>query len=188
MVLDSTGREEALMADHGAAITLPAAGTYRIDPTRSLVHYSGRHLFGLGTVRATFAVRDGALRVGDPVTTSSVTVTVDAASFTSGNPRRDKDVRASGLLDVATYPDITFASESVRASEDGLVVAGLVTAHGTPVPVELQVDRLTPEDTGVRVHARVARLDRTAFGVTGKKGMVGRDLDLELDVVALPEQ
>ena len=29
-------------------------GTYRIDPDRSVIRYSGKHMFGLGTVHATF--------------------------------------------------------------------------------------------------------------------------------------
>ena len=64
------------------------------------MHYSGKHMFGLGTVHATFTVREGELRVGEPWTTSRVTVTVDAASFSSNSARRDKDVRSAGLLDV----------------------------------------------------------------------------------------
>lgn len=174
------------MSEHSAAIAPPVAGTYRIDPATSRVHYSGKHLFGLGTVRATFAIREGALEVGDPVTRSSATVTVDADSFSSNNARRDKDVRAAGLLDAATYPDITFTSQRVLEADHGLVVVGHVTAHGHSVQVELQVDVLTQEGTGLRAHGRVGRLDRTALGVTGSKGMVGRYVDLELDVFAHP--
>jgi hypothetical protein len=38
----------------------------------------------------------------------------------------------------------------------------------------------------MRVHARADHLDRHAFGVVKSKGMVGRYLDLDLDVFALP--
>jgi polyisoprenoid-binding protein YceI len=174
------------MSEHSAEIARLVAGSYRLDPARSQVHYSGKHMFGLGTVRATFAVREGSLEVGDPITASSATVIVDAGSFTSNNARRDKDVRAAGLLDAETYPDITFTSQRVLEADHGLLVSGHVTAHGQSVQVELHVDGLTQEDTGIRVHARAERLDRTALGVTGSKGMVGRYLDLELDAFARP--
>ena len=65
-------------------------------------------------------------------------------------------------------------------------MTGSVTAHGTTVPVELLIDRTTPEATGLRVHARAEHLDRCAFGVTRGRGMVGRYLDLDLDVLAVP--
>jgi hypothetical protein len=36
----------------------------------------------------------------------------------------------------------------------------------------------------MRVHASAHHLDRHAFGITGAKGMVGRHLDLDFDVLA----
>jgi polyisoprenoid-binding protein YceI len=111
---------------------------------------------------------------------------VDAASYTANTSRRDKDVRAAGLLAVDRYPDNTFASDGLRETGDGWVVTGTVTAHGHTVPVDVLVDRVAPESGGIRVHGRADHLDRTALGITGSKGMVGRYLDLELDVVAIP--
>lgn len=172
--------------ERAAPIEVPTAGMYRIDPQRSKVAYSGRHMFGLGVVHATFAISSGELLIAEPPTASTVVVSVDAGSFTSGNPRRDKDVRAASLLDVATYPTITFTSEGLREEAEGWLLTGAVTAHGTTVPVELVIDRVMREGDGIRVHARAERLDRYAFGVTKSKGMVGRYLDLELDTFALP--
>jgi polyisoprenoid-binding protein YceI len=172
------------MTDSGATLAELTPGTYRIDPTRSQVHYSGKHMFGLGTVHATFTVREGELRVGEPLTTSGVTVTVDAATFSSNSARRDKDVRSAGLLDVNRYPDITFASDSLQKTENRWLVVGTVTAHGRTVPVNVVIDRVAPEGVGIRVHGGAEHLDRTTFGITGSRGMVGRYLDLGLDVLA----
>ena len=164
-----------------------AAGRYRIDPDRSRVRYSGKHMFGLGTVHATFSVREGVLDIGDAAGTLRTSVTVDAASFCSDSTRRDRDVRSAGLLDVEHYPDITFASELVRETPgEGWLVPGTVTAHGRSVPVDVQVDRVTATGQEVLVHAWARKVDRTSFGVTGSRGLVGRYLDLELDVVATP--
>ena len=46
------------------------------------------------------------------------------------------------------------------------------------------IDRVTPEGPGLRVHGGDEHLDRTTFGITGSRGMVGRYLDLEFDVLA----
>lgn len=169
-----------------ASLAVLAPGTYRIDPTKSEVRYAGKHMFGLGTVHATLTIQSGELRVGEPLTSSTATVTVDAASFSSGSAKRDKDVRSVGLLDVDRYPHITFASDGLQETEDGWLVTGTVTAHGHTVPVDLRIDRATGEGTGIRVHGRAEHLDRTAFGITGSRGMVGRYLDLELDAFAVP--
>lgn len=175
-----------MTASGTASIEVLAPGTYRLDPTKSQVHYSGRHMFGLGTVHATFTIEGGDLRIGEPLASSRATVTVDAASFSSNNARRDNDVRAAGLLDVDRHPYITFASDRLQETDDGWLVTGTVTAHGHTVPVDVRIDRVTGEGTGMRLHGRAEHLDRTAFGITGSRGMVGRYLDLELDVFAIP--
>jgi polyisoprenoid-binding protein YceI len=168
----------------GVSMTDLPPGTYRLDPHRSRVHYSGKHMFGMGTVHATFTVQSGELHVDDPLGSSSVIVTVDAASFKSNIAKRDDDVRSAGLLDVARYPVITFASDDLQHDGDTVLVTGTVTAHGHSVGVAVRIDHLTREGTGIRLHGRAEHLDRTAFGITGSRGMVGRYLDLELDAFA----
>jgi polyisoprenoid-binding protein YceI len=169
-------------------VEIPAAGTYRIDPERSAVSYSGRHMFGMGVVHATFAIASGEVRVADPLTASTVTVTVAAGSFHSNSAKRDSDVRGASLLDVAAYPEITFVSDRLTMDGDSgrWLLSGSVTAHGTAAPVEVAIDRSTRESQGLRVHGRAEHLDRYAFGVTKAKGMVGRYLDLDLDVFLVP--
>jgi polyisoprenoid-binding protein YceI len=167
-------------------VEVPAAGTYAIDPARSKVEYSGRHMFGLGVVHAAFSIVSGKLTVTDPPTSSRVEVHLNASSFTSNNAKRDKDVRSAPLLDVATYPDITFESDGLRQQGDQWHLSGTVTAHGSTVPVEIMIEQLTVEGAGLRVRARADHLDRHSFGITGSKGIVGRYLDLHLDAYAVP--
>ena len=63
------------------------------------------------------------------------------------------------------------------------MVPGSVTAHGTAVPAEVRLSDVREEAGGARFRA-TARLDRTSFGVTKKKGMVGRTVDLVIEAVA----
>ncbi len=164
----------------------PAAGTYAVDPQRSTIAYSGRHLFGLAAVHATFTISSGQVRITGPVTGSTVTATIDAASFHSTSAKRDSDVRSARFLDAEQYPDISFRSRGLTPDGDRWRLAGTVTAHGTEVPVDVVVDRVAHEGAGLRLHARAEHLDRYAFGITGGKGMAGRYLDLDLDVLAVP--
>jgi polyisoprenoid-binding protein YceI len=166
------------------SVQAPTVGRYRVDPRRSTVSYSGRHMFGMGTVHATFAVTSGEVQVLDPVADSTVVVSMDPASFSSGNAKRDRDVVAASLLDCATHPEISFVSGGLREDAGHWVLSGTVTAHGRTVPVDVVIDRMTPEGEGMRVHARAVHLDRRAFGITGSRGMVGRYLDLDFDVLA----
>ncbi len=175
-----------MTADSPASTRLPRPGTYRIDPERSTVSYAGRHMFGLGAVHATFTISSGLLQVADPVTASTAEMTVDASSFRSDKPRRDKDVRSARFLDAVNYPEIGFVSEDLRQDGDGWLLSGTVTAHGNQVPVQIRIDRVALDGDRLDVHARAEHLDRYAFGITKAKGMAGRYLDLDLDVVADP--
>jgi hypothetical protein len=83
---------------------------------------------------------------------------------------------------IAERPGPTASTE--RGTGRRWVLSGTVTAHGKAVPVDVLIDRMPPEENGMRVHARTGHLDRHAFGITGSKGMVGRYLDLHFDMLA----
>lgn len=154
-----------------------APGTYRLDAARCAVRFRTAHAFGLGPVHGTVAVREGVVVLGDRY---SVTVSLDPASFTTDKPRRDEHVRSKAFLDVQRYPSISFASTGVPA---GRTVAGTLTAHGVTAPVTLTLTSVASGPDGLRCTA-TARIDRYAFGVTKGRGVIGRWLDVELDVLA----
>ncbi|MEO8095359.1 MAG: YceI family protein [Pseudolysinimonas sp.] len=157
-------------------------GSYLVDPIRSSVRYAGRHMFGLGAVQATFDVVSGSIEVAESTSASVVRLSVDPATFTSDKPRRDEHVKSKALLDVEQYPEISFRSTAVRADGDQWRLMGDVTAHGSTQPVQITVDRATASGMDITIHA-VAQLDRYAFGVTGVKGMAGRQVNLEFDLI-----
>jgi polyisoprenoid-binding protein YceI len=165
--------------------TLPDAGTYRVDPQRSSVLYSCRHMFGLGRVRADFTISSGLLNVSSTLAGSSASATIDAASFDSANQRRDRDVKGRGLLDVAAFPTIAFSSTGIR-EDGGAILAGIVAMHGVEAAVEVTVlSWESPAPGQIRVTARANHLDRYLFGITGARGFVGRYFDLAFQVVAV---
>ena len=176
-----------MTAPRPTSVQLLPVGGFALVPARSTASYSSRHMFGIGTVHAIFAVVSGRITIADPIEASRVEATLDAGSFRSGNARRDRDVASARLLDVAHFPTIGFSATSLHRDPDGLVVPGEVAAHGAVVPVRVRVATVEAGDEGIRVTARVGHLDRYAFGITGSKGLVGRYLDLDLDVLAVPD-
>jgi len=163
----------------------PAPGAYRLDPVRTTVKADGKGMFGMVPVHGTFRLTSGEVTIADDAGRSSVRATIDAASYSSGLAKRDKDVTSAKLLDAQNYPEITFAGDGARAQGSGWVVPGTVTAHGTPVPTELRIDDAVAGDGTVRFHA-VATLDRNDFGVTKMKLMVGPKVVVIIDAVAVP--
>jgi polyisoprenoid-binding protein YceI len=160
----------------------PTVGHYRIDPVRSTVRFSTRHLFGLGPVSGTVSLREADFTVTEPLS-ATVHAVLDAASFDTGNPRRDRDVRSAKYLDVTAYPDITFSSQQVRLQEGKWVAVGTLTAHGVAAPVDLTLDELRRDDGELILRAS-ARIDRYAHQVTAGKGLAARWLTVEVTAVA----
>jgi polyisoprenoid-binding protein YceI len=168
-----------------ATHAIPAPGSYRLDPAQSTVRVHGKGMFGLLPVHGTVRLLSGEVTITEDPAQSSVQATIEAASYSSGLAKRDQDVTSASLLDAATYPEITFSGVGARPHGSGWVVPGTVTAHGTSVPTELRIENVRSEDGTARFRA-VAELDRTQFGITQKKGMVGRKVAVIVDAVAVP--
>src|SRR5215472_1396016 len=117
---------------------IPHAGSYRIDPSRSQITFRTRHLFGLGAVRGTFRLHAGEIRVADPAETSAVRATVDAGSFHTGNPDRDRAVRSARLLDTERYPLFTFTSGRLAEAGGRWILHGSLTVTGNEHPVDVR--------------------------------------------------
>ena len=159
------------------------AGIYRIDPEHSTITFSTRHLFGLGAVHGTFRLRAGEILVADPAGESAVRATVDAGSFHTGNPGRDRTVRSARLLNTGKYPDLTFASSQVSESGGRWAVRGTLVVTGHEHPVELAIEQAQADGPRLSFLA-TADIDRYAHGVTAMKGLAARRLSCRLEIVA----
>ena len=142
-------------------------------------------MFGLVPVHGTMRLVSGEVTIAGDPERSSVRAAIDAGSYSSGNAKRDQDVTSANLIDAKAYPEMTFSGQGARAQGSRWVVPGTVTAHGVPVPTELTIDDVRTEDGTARFHA-TATLDRTQFGVTKMKGMVGRTVKVIIDATAVP--
>jgi polyisoprenoid-binding protein YceI len=159
--------------------TAPQPGHYDIDPSRSRVTFATRHLFGLGRVTGSFAIRGGTADVTEPVAASAIYAEIETASFRTKNRQRDHSVLSPRFLDPAGHPVMTFRSDRIEAA--GQVLTGTLTVRGTTRPVTLAVTRcdVSPGSFTARV---TTRIDRTEFGITAAGGLAARYLDLTVEV------
>lgn len=162
---------------------VPAAGRYRLDPGRSSVAFRTRHLFGLAAVAGTVRVASGEITIDPGVPRASVTATLSASSFATGNRARDRDVRSARFLDTERHPDITFTAGTLHQAGGRWTLAGELTVREVSRPVTLVVESAEAAGAGFRVRA-TTRIDRYAFGLTAAKGMAARYLGIELTVAA----
>jgi polyisoprenoid-binding protein YceI len=170
---------------------LPATGTWVFDTSHSSVEFVARHLM-VSKVRGGFGAFSGTVTVTDPIVDSTVEVTIDTASFTSGDENRDAHVRGEDFLDVDRFPALTFKGSGPRQNGSTWVLPGELTIRDVTRPVELEVEALgvlaDPWGNEKAAFSATAEIDREEFGVTWNAALeaggvlVGNTVRIEIDV------
>ena len=167
--------------------------TWKIDPAHSSAQFVVRHMM-ITNVRGGFSGVQGTV-VYDPAdhNASSVDVTIDKNTLSTGDTNRDTHVKSAEFLDVENFPTITFKSKTITKDGDGLKIIGDLTLHGVTKEVALNVEGPTDEQKdpwgNIRVGASATtKIKRSDFGLTWNAAletggiMLGDDLKLEVDV------
>ncbi len=148
--------------------------TWEIDPAHSSSRFSVRHML-LSDVPGDFANTRGTIQWDpqDPGKTV-IDVTIDAATISTRNGKRDAHLKSADFFEVEKYPAITFQSTKAERGGDGkLRVLGNLTMHGVTRPVTLAVEGPTPElkaQGHVRMGASATtRVNRKDFGLLWNK-------------------
>ncbi len=115
------------------------AGTWTIDPSHTEAGFVVRHA-GISKVRGVVAVTSGIITVGATLPESTVSVTLDPATISTGDAGRDGHLKSADFFDVETYPTWTFTSTAVRVEGSVLAVVGDLTIHGVTKSVELTTE------------------------------------------------
>ncbi|GEL96772.1 YceI family protein [Cellulomonas terrae] len=155
-----------------ATATLPAGlttGTWAIDASHTEAAFTVRHA-GISKVRGAVAVTEGTVTVGEDLASTSVSVTLDPATVSTGDANRDGHLKSGDFFDVEKFGQWTFVSTEIRPAGTSYVIAGDLTIHGVTQPVELEtefngtaVDPFGNTRAGFEATATISRKD---FGLT----------------------
>src|SRR5947207_12524025 len=176
--------------------TVPSPGSWVVDKAHSTVEFVARHLM-VTKVRGRFNDYDAAITIADRPEDSSVEVTIQAGTITTGDPGRDGHLTSADFLDIETYPTLTFASTAVRPTGASTWdVDGNLTIHGVTKPVTLTVDfggvATDPWGNTKAFFSASTEFDRESFGLTwnqplsGGGVLVGKKVRVELEIQATP--
>jgi polyisoprenoid-binding protein YceI len=175
--------------------SVPAAGSWTIDPSHSTVGFTTRHLM-VSKVRGHFSEYSADLTVAERPEDSKVDVTIQVASITTADEGRDGHLLSPDFFDAETYPTITFATTSVEpVSDDEWKVTGDLTVRNVTKPVVLAVEfagvSADPWGNTRAGFSATTEIDREDFGLTwnqplaGGGVLVGKKVKLELEVEAI---
>jgi polyisoprenoid-binding protein YceI len=170
---------------------LPAVGTWQIDPGHAEIGFVGRH-FGLTKVRGRFTGVDGAVVVAHDPTDSSVQVTIDMHSVSSGDHSRDDHLRSADFFDVDHHPTASYRSTAVHLDGTSGTIDGELTIKGITRPVRLQMDYIghatDPWGNERAVFSASSKINREDWGLTWNMLLeaggllVSKEITLEIEV------
>jgi polyisoprenoid-binding protein YceI len=162
---------------------------WRFDPGYTTVEFVVRNLWY--NVSGRFQAVSGALILDDDdISRSSVTATIRADSVDTGNKKRDAHLLLHDFFEVEKYPEIVFQSTGVQRGRDrdSLDVEGQLTIRDKTVAIALAVNEMdrsrSPRGEEFVYYSATTTLDRFAFDINYARGLIGRQLQVNINVQA----
>jgi polyisoprenoid-binding protein YceI len=169
-----------------------AVETYTIDPVHSNAQFTIRHMVSRFT--GGFTKVNGTINLDrENMEKSSVVATVDVASLTTANEKRDNHVKSPDFFDVAKYSTMDFKSTSwKKTGEDTYDVTGNLTIKDVTKEVVLKATSLgfgpgmKPGSTmsGWEVTTKIKKSDFNLSGPPMLSKVLGDEVTITLNVEA----
>ena len=178
------------MTTQTATIPSIESGTWVLEDQHTKIGFMARHLM-VTKVRGHFAEYRGKVEIADDLTDSSIEVTIDAASITTGASDRDEHLRSGDFLDVANYPELRFVSTDISRDGDRFEITGDLTVRDVTRPITLLAryeDTVTDPWGNERIaFSARSEINREDWGLTwnaaleGGGWLVSKDVVLEIE-------
>lgn len=173
----------------GASSAFAATEKYTIDPTHSFVQFKASHM-GFSWLIGRFNDIEGVLNFDDDnISKSSVTVSINTGSIDTNHAKRNKHLRSDDYIDADKFPKATFSSKSVSQKGEDILISGDLTFHGVTKTMDIKAKLVgagkSPWGDYRRGYEGIATIDKTAFGMKGKPGKPGNNIELSLFIEAI---
>ncbi|MES1981332.1 MAG: YceI family protein [Pseudomonadota bacterium] len=179
----------ALLLAASVSLGAQAAESYTADPDHTYTHFAVNHM-GFSTMYGRFDKSSGKIKLDRAAKTGSVEIAVQAASVSTGMPKRDDHLRSPDFFNAAEFPTVNYKSSAVKFNGDSPAsIDGNLTLLGVTKPVTLTIDNFKcgtnpmnkKEQCGANASAQIKRSD---FGMKAYLPGVGDDIKLVFEIEA----
>jgi polyisoprenoid-binding protein YceI len=166
-------------------VTGRPARTWELMTSLSSAGFTVRN-FGVRTVHGQVPIAGAWVDVDRSQRPVAASAVLDLAGLSTGNARRDRDLRRPHLLDTERYPVLTFTSHAIEWGESGGQLHGTLSAHGHDVDVVLATE--AHEHNGQQVVHATTSFDRRDLGIHAPRLLIGPRIDVDLRLVFHPAE
>jgi len=168
------------------------SSSWTIDPNHSQVNFAIKHI-QVSTVRGSISGVTGTVVWDEKnLSNSSVQATINTATVTTNNEKRDGHLKSPDFFNVEKFPTMTFKSTAVTGTPGKLQVVGDLTLAGVTKSVTLDVDGPTPPQksmggklaSGFSATGKLKRSDFN-FGQKFTEPSLGDEVQFTIDIEAL---
>jgi polyisoprenoid-binding protein YceI len=173
--------------------TTTTGQTYAIDPAHSEIGFSVAHLV-ISKIRGNFTGFTGTLELGTDDVPTSIAGSVELASISTREEKRDAHLKSPDFFDAENFPTISFVSTSITGSASDFTVVGNLTMHGATNSITLKGElggrTVDPWGNNRVAYSATGKLDRTTYGISFAAPhahglMIGNDVTITLEIQAV---
>ncbi|MGB5186991.1 MAG: YceI family protein [Acidimicrobiia bacterium] len=189
----STTTEDLTRTVDGSLV--PAVGTWVVDGSHTSAEFVARHLM-VAKVRGGFGSVSGTIEVAEDPTGSSVEISIDTASVSTGDADRDGHIKSADFFDIETHPEMKFVSTAVRPDGSSWVLDGNLTIKEITKPVTLAFDFVglatDPWGNQKAAFSATTTIDREDWDLTWNVALetggvlVSKTINIEIELQAAP--
>jgi polyisoprenoid-binding protein YceI len=143
-------------------------GRWVLDPERSTVTLAHKTMWGLVNVKGTLGGLSGEGVLGADGTLAG-SLTIDPATISTKNKKRDEHLRSADFFDVGTHPSVTYTVTTGEFAPDGsLALHGTLQVIGVERPRDVQA-QVADAGSSARLSTDLV-INRDDFGMSWNKG------------------
>jgi polyisoprenoid-binding protein YceI len=129
--------------------SVPQAGKFVLDPTKSSVSVHHKTMWGLMTVHGTFNRVSGEGELHEDGNAGGV-ITLDTVSLDTKNKKRDEHLRSADFFDTENHPSVQLEVVDVARRGDSVVdINGHLRVRGVSKPLSLTANIVGVDADGV---------------------------------------
>ncbi|SOB93397.1 YceI family protein [Thalassospira xiamenensis] len=178
----------------GAAVSVQAAESYKLDPTHTSVIFIVNHL-GFSNFQGRFGGTSGELTLDreNPAASSAI-ITIDLSKVDTGVEGLDNHMKTADFLNVEQNPTATFKSTSIEMTGDKTAtITGDLTLLGQTKPLVLDVTLTGEGDhpmTGDHVlgFGATGTVTRSEYGMNYLVPAVSDEVELQISTEFLQQK